>query len=189
MSPPRWKRAATAGYGAHASKVEKKNRGILGTVDDDIHAMSDKTGLATWQVVTILAVILLALAAVAGWCVFRFFRKKRKPKEEGKKAKKGDDEDALVENEEEDEGGAKDPAALAAAAADAKDGKEYLGKLQYELRYDFNTQTLTVKVIQASDLPAMDLGGVSDPYVKLYLMPEAKGQKVKPTLRYIFFKE
>lgn len=54
---------------------------------------------------------------------------------------------------------------------------EYLGKLQYELRYDFNTQTLFVKVIQAADLPAMDVGGLSDPYVKVYMIPEIKGQK------------
>jgi hypothetical protein len=34
-----------------------------------------------------------------------------------------------------------------------------------------------VKVVQATDLPAMDIGGVSDPYVKVYLIPETKGQK------------
>ena len=38
---------------------------------------------------------------------------------------------------------------------------------RYELKYDFNTQTLVVKVVQATDLPAMDMGGVSDPYVKV----------------------
>jgi hypothetical protein len=26
--------------------------------------------------------------------------------------------------------------------------KEYLGKLQYELKYDFNTQTLSVTIVQ-----------------------------------------
>ena len=58
--------------------------------------------------------------------------------------------------------------------------KEYLGKLQYELKYDFNTQvsgargqgvtpqTLSVTVVQAMELPAMDMGGVSDPYVKVW---------------------
>lgn len=51
-------------------------------------------------------------------------------------------------------------------AAAKKPKSEYLGKLQYELKYDFNTQTLVVKVVQATDLPAMDMGGVSDPYVK-----------------------
>ena len=63
---------------------------------------------------------------------------------------------------------------LAASALAA----EYLGKLQYEIKYDFNTQNLEVKVIQAVDLPAMDLGGVSDPYVKIYLLPDTKGRVI-----------
>uniref|UniRef100_A0A0N5AWQ6 Synaptotagmin-1 n=1 Tax=Syphacia muris TaxID=451379 RepID=A0A0N5AWQ6_9BILA len=33
---------------------------------------------------------------------------------------------------------------------------------------------LTVTIVSAEDLPAMDLGGTSDPYVKLYLLPEKK---------------
>jgi C2 domain len=33
---------------------------------------------------------------------------------------------------------------------------------------------LTVGVIQASDLPAMDMCGTSDPYVKVYIMPDKK---------------
>ena len=44
-------------------------------------------------------------------------------------------------------------------------------KSRYELKYDFNTQTLVVKVVQATDLPAMDMGGVSDPYVKVSEQP------------------
>ena len=70
------------------------------------------------------------------------------------------------------------------ALAAAKAMSEYLGKLQYEIKYDFNTQTLVVKVIQAVDLPAMDLGGVSDPYVKVYLIPETKGN-VKMAMEYL----
>jgi synaptotagmin-1 len=31
-----------------------------------------------------------------------------------------------------------------------------------------------VTIIQAEQLPAMDLGGTSDPYVKLYLLPDKK---------------
>lgn len=49
----------------------------------------------------------------------------------------------------------------------ARDSKEYLGKLQYKLDYDFNTQTLNVTAIQCSELPALDMGGTSDPYVKV----------------------
>lgn len=33
---------------------------------------------------------------------------------------------------------------------------------------------LTVSVLSAEELPAMDLGGTSDPYVKLFLMPDKK---------------
>ncbi|VDO77055.1 unnamed protein product [Haemonchus placei] len=33
---------------------------------------------------------------------------------------------------------------------------------------------LTVVIVQAEELPAMDLGGTSDPYVKLFLLPDKK---------------
>lgn len=29
-------------------------------------------------------------------------------------------------------------------------------------------------IIQAAELPAMDMGGTSDPYVKVYLLPDKK---------------
>ncbi|TNN04776.1 Synaptotagmin-1, partial [Schistosoma japonicum] len=49
-----------------------------------------------------------------------------------------------------------------------------LGKLQYSIDYDFTQGELTVGVIQATDLPGMDLSGTSDPYVKVFLLPEKK---------------
>jgi len=33
---------------------------------------------------------------------------------------------------------------------------------------------LTVNVIQCKDLPAMDMGGTSDPYVKVFVLPDKK---------------
>lgn len=33
---------------------------------------------------------------------------------------------------------------------------------------------MSVTVIQAEDLPALDMGGTSDPYVKVYLLPDKK---------------
>lgn len=33
---------------------------------------------------------------------------------------------------------------------------------------------LVVGILQAAELPAMDVGGSSDPYVKLYLLPDKK---------------
>lgn len=42
------------------------------------------------------------------------------------------------------------------------------------MEYDFNQNSLSVTVIQAEDLPALDMGGTSDPYVKVYLLPDKK---------------
>ncbi|XP_067830284.1 synaptotagmin-1-like [Heptranchias perlo] len=52
--------------------------------------------------------------------------------------------------------------------------EEKLGKLQYSLDYDFQNGQLIVGMIQAADLAALDIGGTSDPYVKVYLLPDKK---------------
>lgn len=57
---------------------------------------------------------------------------------------------------------------------ESKQSEQKLGKLQYKLEYDFNSNSLAVTVIQAEDLPALDMGGTSDPYVKVYLLPDKK---------------
>lgn len=44
----------------------------------------------------------------------------------------------------------------------------------FQLEYDFNSNSLSVTVIKAEDLPALDMGGTSDPYVKVYLLPDKK---------------
>lgn len=46
--------------------------------------------------------------------------------------------------------------------------------VNFQLEYDFNSNSLSVTVIQAEDLPALDMGGTSDPYVKVYLLPDKK---------------
>uniref|UniRef100_A0A3P9I858 Synaptotagmin n=1 Tax=Oryzias latipes TaxID=8090 RepID=A0A3P9I858_ORYLA len=51
---------------------------------------------------------------------------------------------------------------------------EKLGRLHFTLDYNFTENTLVVGVLEASELPAMDVGGSSDPYVKLYLLPDKK---------------
>ncbi|CAH8643183.1 unnamed protein product [Dicrocoelium dendriticum] len=48
------------------------------------------------------------------------------------------------------------------------------GKLHFTLDYDFQKAELTVGVLEAVELPAMDMCGTSDPYVKLYLLPDKK---------------
>jgi synaptotagmin-1 len=42
------------------------------------------------------------------------------------------------------------------------------------LEYDFNSNSLAVTVIKAEELPALDMGGTSDPYVKVFLLPDKK---------------
>lgn len=42
------------------------------------------------------------------------------------------------------------------------------------MEYDFNSNSLAVTVIKAEELPALDMGGTSDPYVKCYLLPDKK---------------
>jgi len=158
--------------------VTREKVGTMDKIKDGLkHEMDEfgaATGLQGWQVMALVVILVILVIGLCGWCVFRFFRKKRKAKkgeggEEGDGKDVRDDEAALVGNDEEDlKEGLDDPNAPK---------KEYLGKLQYEIKYDFNTQTLNVKVVQATELPAMDMGGVSDPYVKIYLLPETKGQK------------
>ena len=43
-----------------------------------------------------------------------------------------------------------------------------------QLEYDFNSNSLAVTVIKAEELPALDMGGTSDPYVKVFLLPDKK---------------
>lgn len=59
-------------------------------------------------------------------------------------------------------------------AESKKSEVQNLGKLEFSLDYDFQKQELTVGVLQATELPAMDMGGTSDPYVKVYIMPDKK---------------
>ncbi|XP_017488612.1 PREDICTED: synaptotagmin-1-like [Rhagoletis zephyria] len=49
-----------------------------------------------------------------------------------------------------------------------------LGRLQFKIDYDFNQSQLGVGVLQAEDLPGLDMSGTSDPYVKVYLLPDKK---------------
>jgi len=156
--------------GQDTPKMRWKRENFLHTVEaeveSDAEAVAEKTGMQPWMVLSLFAVVLLVIIGLLGFCIWRFFAKKRGKKDT---TKANIDEKGLIEGEEDidinEEELVKPPE------------NEYLGKLQYELKYDFNTQTLSVTVCQAMELPAMDMGGVSDPYVKVFLMPETKGMK------------
>ncbi|XP_062569924.1 synaptotagmin-7-like [Saccostrea cucullata] len=67
----------------------------------------------------------------------------------------------------------------AAASVDVTEGVDCkLGRIQIGLSYDFQSLTLTLKVIQAKDLVAKDFTGTSDPYVKILLLPDKRHKLV-----------
>ncbi|XP_052339676.1 synaptotagmin-7 isoform X3 [Oncorhynchus keta] len=51
---------------------------------------------------------------------------------------------------------------------------EKLGRIQFSVGYSFQDSTLTVKILTGQELPAKDFSGTSDPFVKLYLLPDKK---------------
>lgn len=140
---------------------------------------AEELGIPEWVVVSIAILILLIVLGVCFCCIRRCCRKRR-----GKDGKKGKglvdlknvqllgstykekvqpDMEELTENAEE-----------IAEEGESKQSEVKLGKLQYKLEYDFNSNSLAVTVIQAEELPALDMGGTSDPYVKVYLLPDKK---------------
>uniref|UniRef100_A0A1Y1NAG9 C2 domain-containing protein n=5 Tax=Polyphaga TaxID=41084 RepID=A0A1Y1NAG9_PHOPY len=135
------------------------------------------SGIPDWGIVTIVIVVAAIIIGICFCCIRRCFRKRRAKGD--KKGMKGvdlksvqllgssykekvqPDMDELTENAEEPDEG-------------EKPVEQKLGKLQYKLEYDFNQNSLSVTVIQAEELPALDMGGTSDPYVKVYLLPDKK---------------
>uniref|UniRef100_H3AWF7 Synaptotagmin 9 n=1 Tax=Latimeria chalumnae TaxID=7897 RepID=H3AWF7_LATCH len=61
---------------------------------------------------------------------------------------------------------------------DTDDGRrsnsKICGKLNFILKYDCDLEQLIVKIHKAINLPAKDFSGTSDPYVKIYLLPDRK---------------
>uniref|UniRef100_A0A8C7YFP1 Synaptotagmin n=1 Tax=Oryzias sinensis TaxID=183150 RepID=A0A8C7YFP1_9TELE len=58
---------------------------------------------------------------------------------------------------------------------------ERLGDICLSLRYVPTAGKLTVVILEAKNLKKMDVGGLSDPYVKIHLMQNGKRLKKKKT--------
>ncbi|GCC22967.1 hypothetical protein chiPu_0001358 [Chiloscyllium punctatum] len=128
-----------------------------------ISNLINKIPLPKWALIAIAAGVgLVILLCVICICVKCCCRKKKKKKKEQVNLKNlnGSTTASLVQPDMDDLSGA----------------EENRGKLQYSFDYDFKKEEITVGIIQAMDLMAMDLGGTSDPYVTVYLLPE-KTQK------------
>jgi len=146
---------------------------------DQAKEVIKKVPLPPWATVLIVLVLLLMICICAVCCVRRMCKKcwRKKGVKGGKggidlgavktfalhKEKVQPDIEELTPNMEDNED------------ADSKKSETpNLGKLEYSLDYDFQKQELKVEVIQAQELPAMDMSGTSDPYVKVYVLPDKK---------------
>uniref|UniRef100_A0A8C1PRY6 Synaptotagmin-2-like n=1 Tax=Cyprinus carpio TaxID=7962 RepID=A0A8C1PRY6_CYPCA len=108
-----------------------------------------------------IVVVMLALVCCFAFCIYKKClggKKKAKKVRERKGGRK------RMKKEGEEETG----------EVGESEKKEYYGKLEYSLDYSFTDNQLIVGVLQAQDLPAMDIGGTSDPYVKVYMLPDKK---------------
>ncbi|XP_067142314.1 synaptotagmin-7 [Centruroides vittatus] len=53
---------------------------------------------------------------------------------------------------------------------------ESAGQIHFSLEYNFSDSNLMIKVLHANGLPAKDLSGTSDPYVRVCLLPDKKNK-------------
>uniref|UniRef100_A0A3P8WGC5 Synaptotagmin Va n=1 Tax=Cynoglossus semilaevis TaxID=244447 RepID=A0A3P8WGC5_CYNSE len=120
-----------------------------------------------WAVGAIVVVV-LALVGCMCFCIYKkCVNKGNKPKKvrerkAGRGRRKKETEGEEGEEKKEGEEGKEE------------EEKEFLGKLEYTLDYSFTDNQLIVGILQAQDLAAMDMGGTSDPYVKVYMLPDKK---------------
>ncbi|CAG5105139.1 Oidioi.mRNA.OKI2018_I69.chr1.g1869.t1.cds [Oikopleura dioica] len=145
-----------ADVGRSIFKVGESSAKVASRIDDDLFIFASENGVSMpkW--------VFSGLAAVTSLVIFSFLLcicKKCCCKKEKEKEKKG------LKN---GKGPEKGSATLQKIQPDMNElnklGKKEkkLGKLQYSLDYDFQNNTLSVKVLQASELPAMDLGPFRD---------------------------
>lgn len=136
--------------------------------------------LPVWALIAICAGAILILLCCT-YCICKRCCCKKRKKKEGKKGLKGivGLEDVKILGGHLKEKVQPDLEQLEDYKDDNDDAESTksevkLGKLQFSMDYDFQKGELSVGVIQAADLPGMDMSGTSDPYVKVYLLPDKK---------------
>ncbi|XP_018495410.2 synaptotagmin 1, partial [Galendromus occidentalis] len=142
--------------------------GPMEGINTVVQETSDLTGASTTVVVAILLLIIVTAVGIAVLCLRRWWNKRRRKDKKGFKGAVDltgiqPDGEELVDNMEENE-----------TAGEEQKEEQKLGRLQFKLDYDFNSNNLATTVIQAEELPALDMSGTSDPYVKVYLLPDKK---------------
>ncbi|XP_066245676.1 synaptotagmin 1-like [Euwallacea similis] len=157
-------------------EIKSNEGGAAKEVLDAFDTLQKETHMEKWVLVTILIAVCAIILGVCFCCIRRCFRKRRS---KDKKGMKGADLKSInLLGSSYKEQVQPDMDELTANAEEPDEGEkpeiQKLGKLQFKLEYDFNQNSLSVTVIQAEDLPALDMGGTSDPYVKVYLLPDKK---------------
>ncbi|ENN82291.1 hypothetical protein YQE_01333, partial [Dendroctonus ponderosae] len=163
-------------------------------LQDAMDKLQKETNMDQWVLITILigksmffysgrkievcsgAAVSALILGMCFCCVRRCFRKRRSKDKKGMKGADLKSINLLGSSYKEQVQPDMDELTANAEEPDESDKPEVqkLGKLQFKLEYDFNQNSLSVTVIQAEDLPALDMGGTSDPYVKVYLLPDKK---------------
>ncbi|XP_070828440.1 synaptotagmin VIII [Chaetodon trifascialis] len=130
-----------------------------------INDLLDKIPLPRWAIYTIFVggalLVLICCLCICIKCCIKDKKKKRQKKMDEKinlKGVNGKTTTALVQPDVVD--------------VDYGSTKQQRGKLLYSLDYNAAQSELTVGIKQAASLKAMDLGGSSDPYVKVYTRPD-----------------
>ncbi|XP_060933254.1 synaptotagmin VIII [Limanda limanda] len=124
----------------------------------------DKIPLPYWAIFTIFGVgallILLCCLCICIKCCCKDKKKQNQKKDEkiNMLGVNGTSTTALVQPD--------------VADVDYGSTKKQRGKLLYSLEYNAALSELTVGVKQADSLKAMDVGGSSDPYIKVYICPD-----------------
>ncbi|OAF69555.1 Synaptotagmin VIII [Intoshia linei] len=141
----------------------------------DVNILSKLTSMPTWAILSIIGItIIIVCMCFYCFCKRCFKKLKRKADKKGLKGLDLKNINAAFQNgdESDTEGLTSKQKEESAEEGEPEDPK--LGQLQYSLEYDFQKNELTVGVKQGMDLPAMDMGGTSDPYVKMYILPGKK---------------
>ncbi|XP_023697902.1 synaptotagmin VIII [Paramormyrops kingsleyae] len=129
-----------------------------------IDQLLNKIPLPRWAIYAILALILLVFLVcilcicIKCCCKGKKQKKKKKPDQQiNLKDVNGSTTTALVQPDVDAEYGSAD---------------KNRGRILYSLEHNAQTSELTVGIKEASALKAMDFGGSSDPYVKVYCLPK-----------------
>ncbi|KAK7145302.1 hypothetical protein R3I94_011413 [Phoxinus phoxinus] len=134
----------------------------------------DKIPLPPWALIAI-AVVAALLVLTCCFCIIKKCCCKKKKNKKGKKGKDGFNMKNMQGDKNQDDDDEEGETGLTEEEKEEEEKEvEKLGKLQYSLDYDFQDNKLTVGILQCADLISMDSGGTSDPYVKVFILPDKK---------------